>query len=75
MPRAPSIQLAVATAFKVLLGMSNPGKIEGHSIRYYPNRYVDGSQGNSVIHTKGCFQLSTGLQVHRERPGLPELVG
>lgn len=75
MRRAPSIQLAVVTAFKVLLGMTNPRKIEGHSIRYYPSRNVDRSQGGLIVHTKRCFQLSTGLQVHRERPGLPELVG
>lgn len=35
----------------------------------------DESQGGVVIHTKGCFQLSPGLQVNRERTGLPGLVG
>lgn len=35
----------------------------------------DESQGGVVIHAKRHFQFSTGLQVHRERPDVPGLVG
>lgn len=78
MPRAPSIQLTVAIAFKALLGMSNPrNRDRGIQLDVTQAGMRNGFQSSAVICINVCFQLSpgAGVQVSRGRPGLPELVG